>query len=178
MKDLEIIEEIQRGNREVGLKILYKEFPKVKIKIISTGGTKEIAQEIFNDSLLLLVEKVEHPGFELTSKLTTYLFGIARLLWMNELRRKNKRQELEWSDALIVTNEDLEYDEEKERKLLAIENIMNSISAKCKQLFKLFYYHNESMKFIAEKLNFSSVNSAKTQKYKCLEKAIQLSQTI
>jgi phosphoribosylpyrophosphate synthetase len=79
MKDLEIIEEIQRGNREVGLKILYKEFPKMKIKIISTGGTKEIAQEIFNDSLLLLVEKVEHPGFELTSKLTTYLFGIARL---------------------------------------------------------------------------------------------------
>lgn len=178
MKDLEIIEEIRKGKRERALKVLYKEFPKIKANILSSGGTKEIAQEIFNDSLLLLVEKVEDPKFKLTSKLTTYLYGIARLLWMNELRKQNKKQDLEWSDTLIVTNEDLAYDEEKERKLLAIENILNTISAKCKQIFDLFYYQKVSMKTIAEKMSFSSVNSAKTQKYKCLEKAIQLSQNL
>ena len=178
MKDLEIIAEIQKGNREKGLKILYKEFPKVRSKIISSGGNKEIAQEIFNDSLLLLIEKVENPKFELTSKLSTYLFGIARFLWMNELRKQNKKIELEWTDTLILNYEDLGYDEEKERKLNAIDKILNSISAKCKQILEMFYYQEKSMTFIAEKLKFSSVNSAKTQKYKCLENAIQLSQTI
>ena len=178
MKDLEIISEIQNGLREAGLKILYKEFPKVKANIVSSGGTKETAQEIFNDSLLLLIEKVEHPEFQLTSKLSSYLFGIARFLWMNELRKQNKTIELEWSDTLILKQEDLGYDENREKKLIAVEKILTKISARCRQLFDLFYYKSESMNSIAEKMNFSSVNSAKTQKYKCLEKAIQLSHNI
>ena len=49
MKDLEMINEIRKGNREKSLKFLYKEFPKVKANILSSGGTKETAQEIFND---------------------------------------------------------------------------------------------------------------------------------
>lgn len=178
MNDSEIIEGFRNGKREKGLKILYKEFSKVKANIISSGGNKEIAQEIFNDSLLLLLEKIENPNFVLTSKLTTYLYGIARLMWMNELRKQNKKHELEWSDTLILTNDDLEYDYEKEKKLKAIENILNAISAKCKQILVLFYYQKESMKAISEKLKFSSINSAKTQKYKCLEKAIQLAHNI
>ena len=88
------------------------------------------------------------------------------------------RIELEWSDTLIMTNDDLGYDENKEKKLLAIEKILNTISARCKQIFELFYFKKESMKSIAEKMGFSSVNSAKTQKYKCLENAIQLSQNL
>jgi RNA polymerase sigma factor (sigma-70 family) len=179
MKDSDIILEIKKGNREISLKHLYKEYPKIKANIISSGGNKQIAQEIFNDSLLLLVEKLENPNFQLTSKLSTFLYGIARLLWMNELRRKEKKiDNLEWKDTLIVTNEDINYNYDKERKLDALEHIINSISEKCQQLFKLFYYQKESMKSIDDKLNFSSINSAKTQKYKCLEKAIQLSKNI
>lgn len=174
MTDQNLLEEIRKGNREKPLSILYKDFGKVKSNIISSGGNKEIAQEIFNDALMLLVEKVEDPKFELTSKLTTYLYGIARFLWMNELRKQNKTQSVEWSETLILTQEDLGYDFEKEEKLQAVERIIDQLKAKCKQIFELFYYQKQSMKVVADKLNFKSVNSAKTQKHKCMEQAIQL----
>lgn len=169
MTDQEIIKQIKKGNRNKPLKQLYKEFPKIKKLIVSSGGTEAIAQEIFNDSLILLLEKVENKDFKLTSKLTTYLYGINRFLWKNELRKQNKTKELEWSDTLILNHEDLKYDEEKEEKLQLLIKLLDKITEKCKAIIQLFYFERLSMKQIAEQLNYSSVNSAKTQKYKCLE---------
>jgi RNA polymerase sigma factor (sigma-70 family) len=178
MKDNEIIESIRKGNREKPIKELYKEFPKIKSNIISSGGNKETAEELFNDALLLLIEKVSNPSFELTSKLSTYLYGIARFLWKNELRKQNKNQELEWIDAIILSEKELEYDYEREYRFQALEKIITSLSLRCQAIFERFYYRNESMQVIAKVLEFSSENSAKTQKYKCMEHAIKMAAAI
>lgn len=176
MTDQEIINSIRKGRNEKPIKQLYKEFSKVKALILKEGGNAEMAQEIFNDSLVILMEKVIQSDFELTSKLTTYLYGINRFLLKNELRKQHKNVELEWRDTIILTEQDLGYDEEKEAKLNAMERILNQISEKCKEMLQLFYFKKLSMSEIAKKLNFSSVNSAKTQKYKCIERASKLAQ--
>ncbi|MCT4582273.1 MAG: sigma-70 family RNA polymerase sigma factor [Flavobacteriales bacterium] len=177
MTDQEIIRQIRKGNRNIPLKRLYKEFPKIKKLIISSGGNADIAQEIFNDSLIILLEKIDTEDFVLTSKLTTYLYGINRFLWKNELRKQNKKKELEWRDTLILNHEDLNYDEEKEEKIQLLEKLLNQITEKCKAIIQLFYFEKLSMKQIAERLNYSSVNSAKTQKYKCLENVSKQAKT-
>ncbi len=176
MTDQEIIHSIRKGKNEKPIRQLYKEFPKVKALILKEGGNADTAQEIFNDSLVILIEKVRKEDFQLTSKLTTYLYGINRFLLKNELRKQHKNVELEWRDTLILTDQDLGYDEEKEAKLNAMERILNQISEKCKEMLQLFYFKKQSMADIAKKLNFSSVNSAKTQKYKCIERAAKLAQ--
>jgi len=174
MTDIEIIQEIRNGKREKAIKTLYKEFPKIKANIVSSGGDKEIAQELFHDSLILLIEKVSNPKFELTSKLSTFLYGINRFLWKNELRKRNKNPELEWSDTLILSAEDLGYNEEKEQKMKVLEGVLNQVTERCKKIFELFYFKKKDMTEIAKELDFSSVNSAKTQKYKCMERAIEM----
>ena len=178
MKDSDIISKIRAGLTEKAVKVLYKEFPKVKANIISSGGDEDIAREIFHDSLILLIEKVSDPNFQLTSKLSTYLYGINRFMWKNEARKRQKNPELEWKDTLILTADDLDYDMEKEEKLKLLESVLSQITERCKKIFELFYFKKENMKTIAEKLEFSSVNSAKTQKYKCMEKAMSLANAI
>lgn len=174
MSDQEIIALIREGNREPALKELYKEYPKVRANILSSGGDDEIARQIFHDSLILVMEKVCKPDFELSSKLSTFLYGINRFLWKNELRKRQRNPELEWKDTLILTADDIDYNEEKEEKIKALYQILNQVTDKCKKIFELFYFKKESMAVIAEKLGFTSVNSAKTQKYKCMEKAVKL----
>lgn len=178
MKDEKIISQIRRGKREKAIRHLYKEYPKIKALICSSGGDEAIAQEIFHDSLILLIEKVAKSDFVLSSKLSTYLYGINRFLWKNQLRKQNKNHELEWSDTLIISDEDLEYNEEKEAKLKMLESILATITEKCKAIFELFYFQKLKMKDIAEKLGYSSVNSAKTQKYKCVEQAVKLANQV
>ena len=174
MRDLEIIKNIRNGKRDKAIKVLYKEYPKIRANIISNGGDDVIAQEIFHDSLILIIEKVTDPNFELTSKLSTFLYGINHFLWKNELRRRKKSPEREWKDTLILTAEDLNYEAEKEEELKKLEHVLTHISARCKKIFELFYFQKESMANIASQLEFSSINSAKTQKYKCMEKAISI----
>lgn len=178
MRDVDIIAKIRKGRREKAIKELYKEFPKVRANIISSGGDESIAREIFHDSLILLIEKVSDPKFELTAKLSTYLYGINRFLWKNEARKRQKNPELEWRDTLILSAEDLDYNGEKEEQLKLLESILTQVTEKCKKIFELFYFKKKSMKLIADELQFSSVNSAKTQKYKCMEKAMSLAKEI
>ncbi|MDX2361349.1 MAG: sigma-70 family RNA polymerase sigma factor [Crocinitomicaceae bacterium] len=180
MTDQEIIQSIRKGDREKVIRFLYKEFPKIKALVLKSGCNEVLAAEIFNDSLILLIEKVQNPKFELSAKMTTYLYGINRFLAMNELRKQQKNNssislELEWSDTLILSDKDLEYDYEKEEKLKLMERILKKISERCQKILELFYFKNQSMDKIAKELNFSSENSAKTQKYKCLKHAYELS---
>lgn len=178
MKDEELIRNIRSGKRNKALKYLYKEYPKIEANICKSGGTKEEAEEIFSDALILMIEKVCDPKFELTSKLSTYLFGIARFMWMNELKKTKRKYELEWSDTLILLEEDLDFDSEKEERLKQLEEVIAQVSERCQQIFDLFYFKKESMQSIAAQLGFSSVNSAKTQKYKCIEKSIELAKSV
>ena len=178
MKDSEIIQNLKSGKRNKALQVLYREFPKIQANICRSGGTKQEAEEIFTDALMLLIDKVSNPKFQLTSKLSTYLYGITRFLWLNELKKTKRKYELEWSDTLILIEEDLDYDFEKEAQLKQLETVISKVSEKCQQIFELFYFKKESMKRVADLLGFTSVNSAKTQKYKCIEKAVVLARNI
>ena len=178
MEDHELVALIRRGDTETPIKILYQEWPKIKALIISSGGDETIAQHIFHDSLILLIEKVAQPDFELKSKLSTFLYGINRFLWKNELRKRKKNVELEWKDTLIVEASDIDYDIEKEGRIRQLITVLDKISERCKVIFELFYFEKKSMQFIADQLGYTSVNSAKTQKYKCMEKAIVLAREL
>ena len=174
MTDKKIITLIKNGNRNRAIKELYNLYPKVKKGVLSNGGTEDDAREVFHDSLVLLIEKIEKPDFELTSKLSTFLYGINHFSWMNKLRKQQKSPETRWNDAIQVRAEEVDYDEEKDELLKSLAKVLDTVSEKCKKIITLFYYQKKKMTEIADELEFSSVNSAKTQKYKCMERAVKL----
>lgn len=172
MNDHEIIEAIRAGQIEAPIRLLYAEFPKVSSLLLKDGAKKDWVNSLFNDSLVILIEKVKNPEFQLNSKLTTYLTGINRFLLKNEIRKQGKYDKLhpsigdqEFSDM------ELSIDFDKENKLKMMETILQNLSSKCQEILHFFYFEKLSMTEIAQKLGFSSEKSAKTQKYKCLEKA-------
>lgn len=177
MEEAQIISQIRNGEVDKAIQVLYREFPKVRALISSAGGSSTEARETFHDSLILLIEKVQNPNFQLTAKITTYLYGINRFLWMNKARKKRKNPEMEWADTLIIAADDLNWDEKKEEKLNRLENVLNEISQRCRELFERFYTRKQSMAEIASDMGFSGLASAKTQKYKCMEQAIKLAST-
>jgi RNA polymerase sigma factor (sigma-70 family) len=176
MEDKKIIQLIREGKREKPIRFLYQEFPKIKQLVLKEGLTKEHAEEIFQNSLILFIEKVENPAFVLSSKATTYLYGLNRFLTKNEAKSHRKTVHVEWTDANDFDDSTLNYDFEKEAKLTQLEFILTQITEKCQKIFRLFYFEKKSMTDIAKTLNYSSTNSAKTQKYKCIEQAIKLSE--
>ncbi len=161
MKDSDVLERISRGD-ERALDDLYRKYYKMMTGIIiKNNGTEEEAKDIYQDALIVFWQKVISNQLVLTSKISTYLYSVCLNLWRKELDRKSRE-----------TNDDQDFDfayfdeDTKEREAI-IRECINQLGDTCKKILMYYYFDDMSMQDIAEKLGFSSVDTAKTKKYKC-----------
>ena len=167
MTDEKIIEWIRLGKHDKAFVKLYKGYPAVEKLVKSKGGTKEDARDVFQEALIILCRKIKNDEFHLSAQLSTYLYSVCRFVWKDELQKRKVRK---------IDVSDLEKPEEdahlkREEKFEQAEKALSKLGEKCRELLKMFYLRTQSMKNIAAKLGYSSEKSAKTQKYKCIERA-------
>ena len=173
MTDPTIITLIRAGENDKALDALYRFFPPVRKMIRNYGGSRQDAEDIFQEALIVFCKKVRGTDLVLTAKLTTYLFSICRYLWKDELKKRRHFK----SNAVIdddpfpdeAVNISAAVEDEREAKLA--ELVLDELGGRCRDLLLLFYTAGMKMKDIAVKMGYSSENTAKNQKYKCLETA-------
>ena len=153
MTDQKIIELIQSNSYSKALNQLYKNFPKVLAYVLKVGGKKQDAEDIFQDSLLICVEKIKSKDFKLTSTLSTFLIGVAKNKTREHLRTVGKKIVVE-NEELMDDNFDVEDLIEEEKRYKALDKILMEIGKKCMDLLILFYHKKLNMSLIAERLGF------------------------
>ena len=166
MTDIEIIGHLKSKRYSKAVKGLSAIYPSVKEYILANNGTKEDAEDIFQDAFVVLYKNINTPAFALTSSLKTYLQSVSKNLWYNVLRQKNKYPLV--NDSTEIPNT-AEKTAEADYKLA--EMAFELLGKKCRQLLIAFYYKKESLSQIARSLSFSSEQVARNQKYRCLRKA-------
>ena len=174
MSDQKIIDLIKRGKHSKALDKLYKIYPAVKKHVTDYGGTETDAEDIFQDGLLIFIGKISNSDFHLSSSISTFVFGICKNLNRENIRQTIKKQDKEPELQANEYTKSIEEFLDEEQKYQELDNILIKLDEKCLEMLKMFYYQKLSMKIIATKLSFKSELSAKTQKYKCLEKARRL----
>ena len=172
MTDEKILEFLRSPKPDKALQKLYASIPAVKKHIRNNGGSAEDAEDIFQDGLLIFISKANNQDFKLTSSAQTYLYGICKFLWSNQLQKRKT-----YSDTMKNEPEDFNTEhnmiaqlEEFEKSRLAAQAIAG-LGQKCFQILQAFYFEGFSMATIANKFGYSSEKVAKNQKYKCMDKA-------
>lgn len=172
MDDHKMIDLIRSGNNSKALKALYRSFPMIQKLIRTNGGTRQDAEDIFQEALIILCTQVREKDLQLTAKLSTYLFSICRYLWKDALK-KRKLDTLPEVDTGLNQQEEqvLELVREADKQASLAEKVLLELGDRCRELLLLFYYGGRKLKNIAAQMGYSSENTAKNQKYKCLEAA-------
>jgi RNA polymerase sigma factor (sigma-70 family) len=157
---------------ERALTYLYKEYAEmVNHLILSNSGSKDDADDIFQDTIIILYEKIKSGAFVLRSSLKAYIYSVSRNLWLYKLRQMSRDSKLNESFMIIPDdniNADSFYEEnEKQNK---ITEYIRLLGESCKKILLLFYYEKLSTKEIAIKMNLAGSDYVKTQKYRCLQK--------
>ena len=170
--DSEFIEGLRSGNSEI-LEVLYKKYFKLVLKIIvNNNGSFEAAEDIYQETIIIVYENAQKANFELSSQLQTYIYSIAKRLWLKQLRSNGKtflfKEEEE--NELIDVNDDVLDHEEKENEIIKMNKSLEELGEPCSTLIKDFYVHKLSMDEIAEKFGYTNADNAKNQKYKCLQR--------
>lgn len=172
MTDTEVIELIKKGKDEKAFAALYKYLPMIKKMILAKGGKQEDAKDIYQEALIILYRKATTTDFKLSSKLSTYLYSVCRFLWKDELKRQGRLKTVDFNDEIDASDDtNLEEMVEKENRIKLAEKVIMELGDRCRELLLLFYSGTMKLKAIASKMGYNSENTAKNQKYKCLETA-------
>ncbi|MFT6937978.1 MAG: RNA polymerase sigma factor (sigma-70 family) [Saprospiraceae bacterium] len=67
-----------------------------------------------------------------------------------------------------------EAEQRKNEQAEIIKALMSQLCKDCRQVLTLFYFHENSMKEIAEKLKYKNANVSKTKKRECLKQLMTL----
>lgn len=167
MNDKKILELFKDGQREKAFSKLYGLYPKIETLILSKGGQKQDASDVFQEALIVLNRNLEKSDFKLTSSFYTYLYSVSRFLW-KDIQKKFSKQELH---NLNETEVKYFHSVLEEKKYQLAEQAFLELGERCRQLLQLFYHKAMSFKDISIVMQFKSEKIAKNQKYKCLTKA-------
>jgi len=70
-------------------------YPAIEWHVRQRGGSAAAAQDVFQETLLVLLARLDQPDFALTAALKTYVFAIAANLWLKHLRRDRRYEPLD-----------------------------------------------------------------------------------
>lgn len=165
---------ILAGEDDQVLKRLYVDvFPKTRSYILKHNGTKEEAEDLFQDCVLIIYTKSSEQTLGEVDNIGGFMMQIVKNLWINRVKRKARQQYME---SLPELSEEMGLIEmlENEEKATLIKWMLDQIGEKCKDLLLLSVFQKFTMEEIAQKLGYTSANAAKTNNYRCKEKLIQL----
>ncbi len=141
--------------------------------ILRNNGNLEDVEDVFQDALVVLYQKLRSGLLELRVPIKTYFYGICKNLWRNRLKKKKKlviddgwyRFEERTNNALIadIENQEREHLYRKHFQKLSIEN---------KKLLSLFF-EGKSMKEISKIIGYSEGYTRK-KKFEAKKKLLNM----
>lgn len=170
--DSQFLEGLRSGNSEV-LTALYKKYYNIVLKlVVNNSGSSDAARDVYQETIIVLFENAKKPAFELNCQLQTYIYSVAKRLWLKHLK-KNGNTFLMREDSegeIEDVSEDISLHDQKEKDFEKVNQSLVSLGEPCATLIKDFYIHKLSMDEIAEKFGYTNADNAKNQKYKCLQR--------
>jgi len=154
------------------INFIYKDFfPLVRFLVVENGGTLEDAEDIFQDGIIIIYNKININQLVLTSSFKTYMYSVCRNLWLQKL---NKRKAIfdklndveEYIDLPKDMLQEASFEEHELHRIIQIHFL--SLEENCQKLLKLFT-KNIPLREIAAILGFKTEKYAKTRKYLCKE---------
>jgi len=172
--DNDLVEGLRRGDPSL-LERLYKTFfPTVTRLVLNNGGDIDDAKDVFQETVLVLYDKVSIGDFNLSSKLKTYIYSVSRNIWLKKLNKKGIFSDIADYVEKISTDDDIERKRELDLQFQMMESALLRLGEPCQTIIRDFYMHNLSMQDLCDKFGYTNPENAKTQKYKCLQRLKRL----
>ena len=148
--------------------------------VCSNSGTEQEAKDIYQEAVMAFYEHLQQPAFVLTCKIKTYLYAVARRLWLKKLAEKKRFStslsdgNMEEVETFFGVEDEMADIHEKERRLKRMGSSLEGLGEPCRSIIEDFYVSDLSMEEISAKFGYTTADNAKNQKYKGLQRLKKL----
>jgi RNA polymerase sigma factor (sigma-70 family) len=152
--DIEIIECLRNRQSYVVQYLSERYLPMIRLMVYQMGGSQEDAKDIFQDGLIIMLEKIDNEEFVLTCKFKTFLYSVCENLWKSILVKRQSATN--YFTRRIEVDSEKDFTELSDNKLY--ENIFyevfDTLDPVCRKILKL-YWQDQSPKDIADSLGYT-----------------------
>ena len=142
----------------------------IDLLVRSNRGTAAEAKDVMQEAVIAFYENVIKENFKGESAISTYLYSIARFIWLNRLKRKNLEiNKLAEAIQNAPEPELPRYMTSHEEKLQMLE-LFRRLGNDCQRVLMDSIYHNLDMKDIAQNMGYNNEQVARNKKHLCLKK--------
>ena len=169
--DARTLDRIRKGDEGALAQLYAENRDPVRSLVMRNSGNADDADDMLQESLVTLWERVRTGRFHYSARLGTFLYATARNMWLRRLARKRKEptgivtdppgEDASPLDLLI---------EEEEAEI--VRSALESLGEPCRKLLLLFYWEEESMDSIAVRMGMANADTVKSKKYQC-KKALE-----
>jgi RNA polymerase sigma factor (sigma-70 family) len=152
--DNEIIECLRNRQSYVVHYLSDRYMPMVRLLVLQKGGSAEDARDIFQDGLIIMLEKLDNKEFALTCKFKTFLYCVCENLWKTVLDKRqaasnyiNRRMDPEHEKDITELIDHELYQE-------IFRDVFETLDPISKKILKL-YWQEVSPQHIADKLGYT-----------------------
>lgn len=186
--DQELLKKIKENSDNLGY--VYKNCKSNSIRFMKKMTSKMNEYEledVFQDAVIVLYEKITKGNFELTCSFQTYINTVCRNQLLTTLKKTEIKVDFIENNEDDDDNSELSYlnitdsldviDNTNEPYFQAIEKALLKIKeagGHCYELLTLFWYHKKSMNELTEVFGYSNEANTKVQKSKCQKRLEKL----
>jgi RNA polymerase sigma factor (sigma-70 family) len=132
--------------------------------------TKQDLEDVYQESIIALYQNIKKGTLtEFSTNISAYVFKIGSNLLNDLLKKRQKEQELLSNSNRV---EDLLKERYNPQIDDAVDYVYTQMGEQCKRILTLFYIERKSHQEIAQELSYSSADSVKVQKHRCISNFI------
>ncbi|WP_338763350.1 sigma-70 family RNA polymerase sigma factor [Bernardetia sp. ABR2-2B] len=182
----QLLTEFCEGNEKAFSKLYQYYYGFVENYICKNKGTKEDAQDIFQETLIVFLEKLKKEDFYLTASLKTYIIAISKNMWLNSLRKKKKATVYSLTNSdednesnfnqnslekySFILSQDFETELENEKPLLEkFDDYFSRLTSHCQNLLSTIVEEEKTTEEIQKEFGYTTRHNLHNQKHKCVK---------
>lgn len=169
--DAALLDRIRRGDEEALVDLYRANRPPVRSLVTRNGGTGDDAEDILQEALVTLWERVRTGHFTYQARLGTFIYATARNMWLRRLARGRREVRGAGIDPPSDDASPLDLIIESEEAAI-VRGALERLGEPCKKLLLLFYWEEETMESIASRMGMANADTVKSRKYQC-KKALE-----
>ncbi|MDP2175375.1 MAG: sigma-70 family RNA polymerase sigma factor [Bacteroidota bacterium] len=166
LNDNELLSAIKKGDKNALLQLYKDNFVMIKNYVVNNSGKPEDAEDVLQDACIVVWEKVSKGQFELSAKLSTFVFSVCKNLWLKKINKNERITPLYNSNTENMSENQTSFSNEN---LNIVQEMIQTLGEKCRQILILFYFDGLDMVKIANQLNYNNADTAKAKKHQCFK---------
>jgi RNA polymerase sigma factor (sigma-70 family) len=172
MNENQIVGNLRKRNN-AAYNLLYTfYYPSIEKFVKKNSGTSADAQDVFQETIMVLLDKVPTKDFILTSSIKTYIHAVAANIWLKRLREAKRITRLVPDYELEdMTLSEWEMKEEKRVNRNLLQRIFEKMTKHCVIFLTRTFLSGASREKLMEEMGYKNSHTFDNQKYKCLEQA-------